>query len=320
MLSRSAAMAAFLLMAHFALMGQTAQPQAPQGAGLPSQRLGPDDLISIQVFNFPEFSRTVRVAKDGTIQLPLVKTPITAVSKFPIEIESAVADALRSQDLVVNPTVTVTVIEYSSRPISVLGAVKTPVTFQAIGRVTLMDAIIRAGGVQPEAGPEILVTRRTPEMDEKAPGFTQHISVRTLMSSENNEANILLTGHEEIRVPVAGRVYVLGDVKVPGSYPVQDLSDTTVLKALSLSGGVGGSASKEAYIIRRDEISGTKQQIPIELRALLDRRVPDYPLLPDDILYVPDNRKRRETLVILDRLATFGAAIGSGLVIVNAGR
>ena len=305
-------------MAHFALVAQTAGQ--PQGASLPSQKLGSDDLVSVQVYNFPEFSRTVRVEKDGNIQLPLVKTPIPAAGKFPIELEAAVADVLRSQDLVVNPVVTISVVEYASRPISVLGAVKTPITFQAIGHVTLMDAIIRAGGLTPEAGPEILVTQRAPDADENAPTFTQHIAVRNLLSSDKNESNLVLTGHQEVRVPPAGRVYVLGDVKSPGSFPVQDLGDTTVLKVLSLSGGLGGYASREAYIIRRDEVTGTKHQIQIELRSMLDRKVADYPMMVDDILYVPDNRKRKETLVVLDRLATFGAAIGSGLVIVNAGR
>ena len=105
-----------------------------------------------------------------------------------------------------------------------------------------------------------------------------------------------------------------------GLIPVLDQTDTTVLKALSLSGGLGASYSKEAYVIRRDEVSGTKHQIPINLHAILHREAPDYPLIPDDILFVPDNRKRRDTLAILDRILTFGAAVGSGIIIYSAGR
>jgi protein involved in polysaccharide export with SLBB domain len=101
---------------------------------------------------------------------------------------------------------------------------------------------------------------------------------------------------------------------------VQDLNDTTILKAISLSGGLGTYYSAQAYIVRRDEPTGTKHQIPIALKAILERKAPDFPLIADDILFIPDDTKRRQTAVVLDRLVTFGAAIGSGLIIFTAGR
>lgn len=287
-------------------------PEAPaQTTALPSQPIGPGDLIQIQVLNFPEFTRALRVTSDGTVGLPLLREPLTVRGKLPVEVESQLRDLLRSEELVVNPSVSVTVVEYASRPISVIGAVKNPLIFQAVGRVTLSDAIIRAGGFSPEAGPELLLT---------ANGTTRHILVRDLLQSDTNEANLLLTGHEEIRVPPAGRLYVLGDVRTPGSYPVLDRTDTTILKAISLSGGLSPSHSKEIYVIRRDEVSGTKHQIPINLHAILHLQAADYPLLPDDILYIPDNRARRDTLAILDRIVTFGTAIGTGVIVYTAAK
>ncbi len=303
---------AFLLTAQFSAIAQNGT--------LPSQRLGTDDLVQVQVLNFPEFSRAVRVGSDGTISLPLMRQPLKVRGKLPVEVETQVRDTLRTEDLVVNPTVTVTVVEYASHPVSVLGAVKNPLIFQAVGVVTLSDAIIRAGGFTSDAGPEILLTRREPDAPTDQVIPTRHILIRTLLQSDSNEGNVVLTGHEEIRVPPAGKLYVLGDVRTPGQYPVLDQTDTTVLKALSLSGGLGSSPSKEAWVIRRDEVTGTKQRISIDLKAILERRVADYPLVPDDILYVPDNRKRKETLAILDRIVTFGAAIGTGLIIYSAGR
>ena len=184
----------------------------------------------------------------------------------------------------------------------------------------MVDALIRAGGLAADAGPEILVNKRSPSDPENAPVSTRHILARTLLSSETNEGNIVLTGNEEIRVPVAGRVYVVGDVKTPGSFPVQDLSDTTVLKALALTGGLGTYFSPEAYIVRRDEVSGAKRNIAIELKAILERKVADFPLLPDDILFIPDDTRRRQTATVLERLATVAAGIGSGLIIYTLGR
>src|SRR5882757_5739136 len=87
----------------------SALAQTPQvgGTSLAVQKLGPDDLIQIQVFNFPEFSRLARISGNGTIQLPLVKQPIQVAGKVPAEIEAEIADALRAAELVVNPAVTV---------------------------------------------------------------------------------------------------------------------------------------------------------------------------------------------------------------------
>ncbi len=278
---------------------------------LPSQPIGPGDLIQIQVLNFPEFTRALRVSADGSVTLPLLRAPLNVQGKLPVEVESQVRDVLRNEELVVNPSVSVTVVEYTSRPVSVIGAVKNPLIFQAVGKVTLSEAIIRAGGFSPEAGPELLLTTG---------GATRHILVRDLLQSDNNESNLILTGHEEIRVPPAGRLYVLGDVHTPGSYPVLDRTDTTILKAISLSGGLGPSHAKEIYVIRRDEVSGTKHQIPINLEAILHQQAADYPLVPDDILFIPDNRKRRDTLAILDRILAFGTAVGSGILIYTAAR
>lgn len=279
------------------------------------QKLGPDDLIQVQVFNFPEFSRVTRISADGTIQIPLVKQPIQVAGKVPSQIENEIAETLRAAELVVNPAVTVSILEYGSRPVTVSGAVKNPVMFQVIGRVTLLDAITRAGGLGQDAGPEILVNHRPAPGDEGKPVITQHINSHLLFSEDGAELNMVLAGGEEIRVPSAGKVYVVGNVKASGAFAVTDNSDTTVLKALSLAGGVTPYSAAEAYIIRRDEITGTKHRIPIDLRGILKQKTPDFPLLADDIFFVPDNSQRRQINTILDRLATYGSAIATGLII-----
>jgi polysaccharide export outer membrane protein len=298
-------------------LGLAAVGQTVQTASLPSQKLGPDDLISVQVRDFQEFSRTVRVSTEGAISLPLIKREIAVAGRFPTEIESAISDELRTEDLVLNPMVSVSVIEYAGRPVSVLGAVRSPVTFQVVGRVTLVEAIVRAGGLSIDAGPEILVLHtRNAAQDSGAP-YVQHISTHTLMNEDTNKSNVMLTGGEEIRVPAAGRVYVLGDVKNPGAFLIQDNMDVTVLTALALSGGLGQFPASSAFIVRRDEVTGTKQKLPIELKAILARKAPDYPLLPDDVLFIPSDAAKKQTLAILDRIATAGASIATGLIILN---
>src|SRR5205085_11075379 len=140
------------------LPGQTRMPIASPEVGtanLPAQRIGADDLIALQVYDSPEFTRTVRVGPDGDIRLPMVKQRIKAEGLMPNELEAKIAEALKQEQLIVDPFVTVSMVEYHSRPISVAGAVKRPLTFQAIGGVTLLDALTRAEGLSQDAGGEI---------------------------------------------------------------------------------------------------------------------------------------------------------------------
>ena len=140
---------AILVLAAITAAAQT-QPRPittdPGGANLPAQKIGPNDLLNISVYDAPELTRTVRVGADGLIRLPMLKRQIKAEGLMPAQLESAIAEAVTAEQLLVDPFVTVTVAEYSSYPISVAGAVKQPTTFQANGPVTLLEAITR---VQP---------------------------------------------------------------------------------------------------------------------------------------------------------------------------
>src|SRR5215469_13390961 len=107
---------------------------------LPAQPIGPNDLISVSVYDAPEFSRAVRVGADGQIRFPMLKTRIDATGALPSELEASIASALAAEDLIVDPFVTVEVVEYASRPVNVTGAVRKPLTFQVWGNVTLLDA------------------------------------------------------------------------------------------------------------------------------------------------------------------------------------
>src|ERR1035438_5622177 len=140
-----------------------AQAPAATSQNLPAQKIHPNDLVGVSVYSEPDLTRTVRVGADGTIRLPMLKEKIKADGLMPEELERAIVDALKSQEILVDPFVTVTVAEYHLLlPISVAGAVRTPITFQPVEKVTLLEAITRAGGLSPEAGREILVTGPAP--------------------------------------------------------------------------------------------------------------------------------------------------------------
>jgi len=192
--------------------------------------------------------------------------------------------------------------------------VRAPLTFQASGPVTLLEAITRAGGLTSEAGSEILISKSQPGPDGEPTSLVQRIPVKALIDSGDPESNLKLTGGEEIRVPEAGKVFVVGNVKKPGAFPVQDGAETSVLKVLALAEGLASYAGKQAYIYRR-EASGSKNEIPIELGKIMERKAPDATLLANDVLYVPDNHGKRLGIAVLEKLLLFGSTAGATALI-----
>jgi polysaccharide export outer membrane protein len=289
-------------------------PMTDGGANLPAQKVGPNDMIAISVYDSPEFTRTVRVGADGIIRLPMVKQRIKAEGLMPSDLEDKIAEALTDEGILVDPFVIVTIAEYHSRPISVMGAVKMPITFQADIPVTLLDALARAGGLSPEAGPEILISRAQTGPDTAATTLVQRIPVKALINAADPEVNVKLAGGEEIRVPEAGKIYIVGNVHKPGAFTLESGSETTILKAVALSEGLLPFAGKQAFIYRREGGADSKNEIPIELTKIMERKSPDFPLMANDILYIPDNKRQRMTIGALEKLLLIGGGVAGALV------
>ena len=316
------------------LPGQALIPgaQAEMGANLPALPIGPNDLLAISVYAAPELTRTVRVSAEGLIRLPMLHAKIEAQGLLPAELETRIAAVLTKEEILVEPVVTVAIAEYYSRPISVAGAVKTPLTFQAAGRTTLLEALTRAQGLTEEAGSEILVTRPSKTGE---PALLSRIPVKGLIDAADPQWNIPLEGGEEVRVPQAGRVFVVGNVKRPGAFRVDEGTGMTVLKALALAEGLMPYATKQAYIYRRGHDSagqgvaghdsaghdsateGAATEITVDLRKIMDRKAPDVAVGPNDIFYIPDNRSARATVSVIERAVGFAAATASGVLILN---
>lgn len=274
---------------------------------LPHQPIGREDLLGVTVYDSPELTRTVRVGADGSIRLPMLKATIKVEGLLPSEVEVAIADQLKAEKLLVDPFVTVNVAEYHSRPISINGAVKTPTVFQAIGVVRLLDALAKGGGLAPEAGGEIIVTRPNGNTGVQS---TQRIPVKLLLDGSDPQLNVVLTGGEEIRVPVAGMVVVSGNVKESGVFPVQDGGTTTVLTAIAQAKGLGEFQPAWVYIFRPDE-QGIRHEIPVDLKSIRLRKSPDVVLLPKDLLYVPDNGRAKTWDQVLKTVVPLGSAVAS---------
>ena len=284
-----------------------------QPANLPVHKIRSNDLVGVAIYGEPDLARTVRVGSDGMIRLPLLEQKIKADGLMPGELEKAIAEAFIGEQILVNPFVTVTVAEYHTLlPVSVAGAVRNPVTFEPTDKMTLLEAITRAGGITSDAGPEILIS--LPLQDSTQAPLTQRVPVRALIDAADPTVNLTLGGGEEIRVPEAGKVFVVGNVKMPGAFPVHDAADTTVLKLIALTQGLAPYASNEAYIYRREAGSGSPNEIPVDLSKIMQRKAPDVMLLANDILYIPDRTGKRATMSVLEKVFAIGAGLSTALL------
>ncbi len=275
-----------------------AAPVAIGGANLPFQVIGASDLVHLTVYDSPELTQSFRVDQAGFLNLPLLRKPVRAEGLMPDDLRDEIARQLREQHLLVHPVVDVAVVEYRSRDVTIAGAVKTPVTVQDVGNLRLLAALSQAGGLLPEAGPEIIV--------ESANGTSQRFSVRDLFDGRHPELNVRVQAGAQIRVPECERVFVVGNVKRPGAFPFVSMEDTTVLQLLALSGGLDSFSRKHAYIYREQAGSSQKKEIEVPLQRILDRKAQDVKLVANDILYVPINGKLKNSAAVLAHATGIG--------------
>jgi polysaccharide export outer membrane protein len=281
--------------------------------------LGPNDQITISVVELPEFSgRSYRIDEDGTVSLPLLGR-VHAAGFTLTQLEDNLSNSLRVQ--VRTPHVTANVAETRSRAVSVMGAVNTPGMQQIQGPKTLFDALAAAGGLKPEAGEVITITRQASEgplnlpNERKDPAdgrTTADVKVRDIVELRDPRMNILVRTHDEISVSRGTLLYVIGNVHKPGGFTVLQGHAVSALEALSMAEGLAPNASpRGARILRRTSETEAREQIPVDLKKILAGKTKDVRLSPDDILYVPDNTTRRITTKTLETaLATV-----SGLII-----
>ena len=275
-------------------------------SALPDRKVAPNDLLSITVFDEPEVSRpAVRVGSDGTVIIPVLSKPLSVAGLLPREIEGLVSRSLVDAQILVHPTVSVAILEYAYEQISIQGQVRIPGQFNITEPITLFEALAKAGGVTPDAGSVVLVSKSANDVPRR-------IDLTQLQKNPEPSTNITLTGGELISVPDAPKLYVTGNVAKPGPIPVKTPDDATVLKVVADAGGLTQYYNKTAYIYRADA-SGKRQEIVVPLQKLMHREAQDVTLMADDILLNPDDNgyKRRQ---ILQTLQSIGGTATSATV------
>ena len=289
--------------------GQTTAPTSSRSqiTSPGPETLGPGDLLNIVVYDSPELSRNFRIDDDGSLRLPMLRQRIQVAGLTMDECENTIAAALVNEQVLVNPIVSVSVAELHSRPITVIGAVRAPTTFQATSLMTLLDAITRAGGMTDTAGPEILITHQPSSESNGSVGLLERIPAKSLQDPASSSANLVLQGGDIVRIPEAGKIFMVGAVNHPGPFSITNNEDMSIMRALSIAGGLGAYPSHTGYIYRADANDLHKNEIRVEIGKILARKSPDVPLYANDMVYIPTRTRAQAGMKALEVSA---AALG----------
>jgi len=302
------------------------------------------DLLGIEVFDVQELTRDVRISESGLISLPLLPVRVRAAGLTAFQLQDKLAELLLANGLVSHPEVTVSVKEQHGQPITVMGAVRTPMVIQAVRQMTLLEVLSRAGGIADDAAGQILITHApkaavreesevaavdgaepsteavapeaAPVPAESVPAepLTVRVSLSDLLDSGDSRFNLALRGGDVVSVPRAGVVYAVGALQRPGGFVMaNDRQQLTVLKVLALAGGLTGTAKAKNAVIIRQSVEANQRQVPVNLERILAFKEEDPVLLQSDILFVPISAGKQ----VAGRVAQTALGLASGVALVR---
>jgi polysaccharide export outer membrane protein len=300
MTAAAAALAAILFGSRFAVAQQPTPAPAPPpaapnqlptgpGASAGSQEfaeypIGPKDLLEIRVLEIPELNVDRRVSDAGNIALPLLGdlavgglTPGQARLKL---------ETLLKQKYVNRANVSIIVKESASKPVSVLGAVRTPGSLNISGRWTLLQAISAAGGITESAGKKIFVLRKSEN------GLSDMLEVDTeeLFRNSNPMWNIPIVPGDVINVAPRRtiRIFCLGEFKSPGALEFSSDDRVSLLSVVAKAGGLTDRASFKIRIKRKTPDGKDTEKI-VNWGRVLSGKDPDPILEPNDVIVVKES-------------------------------
>lgn len=250
-----------------------------EAAGGQAYRLGPRDVIEMRVNEEPNLNGQFTLSGEGAIEL----ASLGEVELAGLTAEEAAArlEQVLEARMLQRATVAVRIREFRSKPINVIGAVKSPGPLSASGRWTLLEAITAAGGLLPDAGSTIHVLRRASN------GLSDQveIAVADLFLDVDPRVNIPVFAGDLINIPEAKPVviFLLGEFAGKGELRFESDERVGILAAVAKAGGLSNRASKK-LVIKRQNNQGVVQETVVDYKAILGGKEPDVKLRDGDIL------------------------------------
>ena len=248
-------------------------------------KIGPSDLLELNVIGFEDLNRQYRVSEEGSINLPyLGETIVEGLTRG--ELEEKLSQLLQEKNFIKDPQVSVHIVEYMSKRIYLLGAVEKTGPYELLGRMTLLKLLSQAGGLSPDAGNEVIITRQLPGGEKT----TLKIPVEELLLESNASLDIPLQADDIINVPADKPVviYVTGQVNNPGALEFKSTNVPTLLRAIAKAGGFAEKASKGKVRIKRTDENGKEIEIKVNVSAIMKGKQKDIQLQADDVIIVPE--------------------------------
>lgn len=252
----------------------------PVPEGFDKLHLSPGDLLEMDIYDVPEMSTELRIDSQGSVTVPLAGSVYVDGDTVP-EAQEAIAKVLVDKRILKNPQVTVNVLQYSSKFVSVLGEVISPGRLQLLSPEPLEDVIALAGGETIAAGNDIEVQHPNENgaLTSKHVAYVQGGDTATL-------ASVQVEPGDTVIVHRAGVIYILGAVNRPGGYLMVNGGSLSVIQAVSLAGGTTlQAADKWAVIVRRQGDGYVQFKVP--LAAMEKGGAAPIQLQVNDALYVP---------------------------------
>ncbi len=283
-----------------------AQFPQPEGKGeVSGYVLGPDDEIVIRGIEAPELpdksDSPILIGTNGAITVPL----IGRVEAGGLTVEQLEGELnARFKEYIKEPRISVTVTEFRSQPVSVFGAVTKPGVVQLRGGRTLFEVLSMAGGPRDTAGSLLTVTRPIQNGKIPLPGAkadvtgqfsSVELNVQEILEGKNPTENIEIKPNDIISVSEASAnmIYVVGDVEKAGAFTLGGQKNISVLKAVSLAGGLGRTAnSGKARIVREVPGEAKPVEIAVNIEQIFTGKTKDVQLGPNDVLVVPSSTRK----------------------------
>lgn len=244
--------------------------------------IGPGDLIKIEIWNRPELTGEHTVGPYGNITLPILgEFKIGGITR-----KDAI-DAIRSlyTNLYDDPVVTVKILKYMNNKVYVLGRVSNPGVIHLDGNASLLEALSMAGGLPTDAKTTFLskcyVIRGKDQII--------WVDLIQLLEKANLKLNIRLANNDIIYIPdsMDASVFVMGEVRNPGSYPIQT-SGLSILDAINFAGGPNENANvRKIRLVRSIKRGDTSKVINLESIIANGDFSDNFILKDNDIVYVP---------------------------------
>lgn len=242
--------------------------------------IGKEDVLEIIVWGHNDLHRTMPVSLEGMISFPLIGE-VQAAGASASSLGKAIAAKL-GDGLIVDPQVTVTVKEYKSQRVFLMGEVKNPGTYAVTRENNILYVLSQAGGPTKDAGEEVVIIRPGRPVDraltiEEAERHREQIIKVNLKDAlaGDKKNNIPIRDGDSIVVPQMSYFFVTGEVRSPGRYNLE--RGTTVLTAISTGGGLTPKAAANRTQLTREQ-NGRKVEIRTDMEALV---------MPGDTIVVP---------------------------------